>query len=56
VVLERVADHYAVAGVGPAWPLLAAAVGFYGFWLVAWLLLMGSLLGSWLRWRPASVS
>jgi hypothetical protein len=56
VVLDRVADHYAVAGVGPAWPLLAAAGSFYVFWLVAWLLLMGSLLGSWLRWRPASVS
>jgi hypothetical protein len=57
VLLDRVADHYAVAGVGPAWPLLAAAVGFYVFWLVAWLVLMGSALGWLLRWqRPAPVS
>jgi hypothetical protein len=45
LVLDRLLDHYASAGVGPAWPLLASAVGFYVFWLVAWLLVMGSLLG-----------
>jgi hypothetical protein len=48
VVLDRMLEHYADAGVGPAWPLLASASGFYVFWLIAWLLLMGSLL----RWRP----
>jgi hypothetical protein len=47
IVLDRTLDHYAAAGVGPAWPLLACAAGFYVFWPVAWLLLMGSLL----RWR-----
>jgi hypothetical protein len=52
IVLDRMLDHYASAGVGPAWPLLVSAGGFYVFWLVAWLLLMGSLLS----WRPASVS
>jgi hypothetical protein len=50
VVLDRVTAHYGVAGVGPAWPLLGSAVGFYVFWLVAWLLLLVSLL----PWRPAS--
>jgi hypothetical protein len=44
IVLDRMLDHYARAGVGPAWPLLVSAAGFYIFWLVAWLLLMGSLL------------
>lgn len=52
VVLDRVVDHYAAAGVGPAWPLLASASGFYVLWLLAWLILMRSLL----RRRPASVS
>jgi hypothetical protein len=55
VVVDRVAEQYAVAGVGPAWPLLAAVAGFYVFWLVAWLLLMGAVLGSWLRRRAVSV-
>jgi hypothetical protein len=54
VVVDRVADQYAVAGVGPAWMLLVVAVGFYVFWLVAWLLLMGAVLGSWLRGRAVS--
>jgi hypothetical protein len=52
IVLERLLDHYASAGVGPAWPLLVSGGGFYVFWLVAWLLLTGSLLGS----RPTSIS
>jgi hypothetical protein len=46
VALDRVADHYAAVGVGPAWPLLASAVAYYVFWLVAWLLLMGTALPS----------
>jgi hypothetical protein len=54
VVLVRVADHYAVAGVGPTWPLLAAGVGFSVFWLVAWLVLTASSLGSVLRWRRSA--
>ncbi|MGO8948559.1 MAG: hypothetical protein ACLQUY_13040 [Ktedonobacterales bacterium] len=52
VVLDRVIEHYAVAGVGPAWPALASVVSFCVFWWVAWLLLMGS----WLLGRSASVS
>jgi hypothetical protein len=52
IVLDRLLDHYVSAGVGPAWPLLVSAGGFYVFWLVAWLLLTGSLLRS----RPTSIS
>jgi hypothetical protein len=44
IVLDRMLGHYARSGVGPAWPLLVSALGFYVFWLVAWLLLLGSLL------------
>jgi hypothetical protein len=44
IVLDRVVDHYTVVGVGPEWPLLASTTGFYVFWLVAWFLLMASLL------------
>jgi hypothetical protein len=50
VVLDRVAGHYADAGVGPAWPLLGSAAGFYVFLLLAWGLLVGSLPRS----HPAS--
>ncbi|MGO8948390.1 MAG: hypothetical protein ACLQUY_12175 [Ktedonobacterales bacterium] len=52
VVLDRVVEHYAVVGIGPAWPVLASIVGFGVLWWVAWLLFMGSLLPR----RSASVS
>jgi len=52
VVFGWVVDHYAVAGVGPVWPLLVSLAVFFVCWLVTWLVLVWSLF----RWRPAAIS